>query len=174
MEEKKWRKIPQNLIYSPRIHFFVNKLPKEKQHTAFTFLTSLYCNADDEGIVDMIDFEIYANEIYLTPEELRTLVDRFVKTGILRAFAIDFDIYKIIDWEEPKYETKTKESWKERMERISQWTTTPPENYSSLIESKNQNSSQNTEKTELVEISEESLKINEEYTIPFVTKWLEK
>ena len=106
MEEKKWSKIPQNLIYSPRIHFVVNKLPKEKQHTAFTFLTSLYCNADEYGIVDITDFEIYANEIYLTPEELRDLVERFVNASILRAYAPDFDIYAISDWEALEYKKK--------------------------------------------------------------------
>lgn len=189
MEEKKWCKIPQNLIYSPRIHFVVNKLPKEKQHTAFTFLTSLYCNADDEGIVDMSDFEIYANEIYLTPEELRTLVDSFINAGILLAFIIGLDVFKIIDWEKPKYETNTKESWKERMAKISQWTTTPPENYSSLIEYKNQNSSQDTEdefllsmlseieritkttgKAFFVEDLIDAFETTEHYTIPFILR----
>ena len=152
MEEKKWCKIPQNLIYSPRIHFVVNKLPKEKQHTAFTFLTSLYCNADEDGIVDIIDFEIYANEIYLTPEELRDLVDIFVKVGILRMFAIDFDIYELTDWEYIRENKEQKpESWKTRMERISQWTTTPPEYYQPLNES-----SKDSEKTQIVDNSRDS------------------
>ena len=168
MEEKKWCKIPQNLIYSPRIHFVVNKLPKEKQHTAFTFLTSLYCNADEYGIVDITDFEIYANEIYLTPEELRDLVERFVNASILRAYAPDFDIYAISDWEAPEYKKKSKpESWETRMARISQWTTTPPENYQPLNERP-----KDLEKTEIVDNSRDSLNTTEEYTIPFNIKGL--
>ena len=106
MAEKKWRKIPMNLIYTTQIQVVVKKLPKERQHSAFTFLTSLYCNADDDGVVDMIDFESYANKIFLTSEELRDLVERFVNASILRAYAPDFDIYAISDWEALEYKKK--------------------------------------------------------------------
>ena len=168
MAEKKWRKIPMNLIYTTQIQVVVKKLPKERQHSAFTFLTSLYCNADDDGVVDMIDFESYANKIFLTSEELRDLVERFVNASILRAYAPDFDIYAISDWEALEYKKKSKpESWETRMARISQWTTTPPENYQPLNERP-----KDLEKTEIVDNSRDSLNTTEEYTIPFNIKGL--
>lgn len=53
------------------------------------------------------------------------------------------------------------------MARISQWTTTPPENYQPLNERP-----KDLEKTEIVDNSRDSLNTTEEYTIPFNIKGL--
>ena len=74
MAEQRWRKFPVNTLYNTRIQFVVKRLPKELKHAAFTLLSSCYCNADDDGVVDMTDFEIYADGIFLEPEELRILI----------------------------------------------------------------------------------------------------
>ena len=148
MAEQRWRKLPINSMYNTRIQYVVKRLPEDRQHSAYALLMSLYCNADDDGVVDMTDFEIYADGIFLSPEALRDLVDRFVKAGILRAYAPDFDIYALSDWEAPEYKNAQKrETWNERMQRISQWTTTPPPvTYQPLSETKKENLSQNIER----------------------------
>lgn len=140
MAEQRWRKFPVNSLYNTRIQFIVKRLPKELKHAAFTLLSSCYCNADDDGVVDMTDFEIYADGIFLEPEELRILIDKLCGAGILHRFASDIDIYAIADWELPEYKNANKrESLNERRQRIAKWSDTPTACYPPLQNDKNEN-----------------------------------
>lgn len=140
MAEQRWRKFPVNTLYSTRIQFVVKRLPKELKHAAFTLLASCYCNADDDGVVDMTDFEIYADGIFLEPEELRVLIDKLCGAGILHRFAPDIDIYAIADWELPEYKNANKrETLNERRQRIAKWSDTPTPCYPPLQNDKNEN-----------------------------------
>lgn len=140
MAEQRWRKFPVNTLYNTRIQFVVKRLPKELKHAAFTLLSSCYCNADDDGVVDMTDFEIYADGIFLEPEELRILIDKLCGAGILHRFAPDIDIYAIADWELPEYKNANKrETLNERRQRIAKWSDTPTPCYPPLQNDKNEN-----------------------------------
>lgn len=140
MAEQRWRKFPVNTLYTTRIQFVVKRLPKELKHAAFTLLASCYCNADDDGVVDMTDFDIYADGIFLEPEELRVLIDKLCGAGILHRFAPDIDIYAIADWELPEYKNANKrETLNERRQRIAKWSDTPTPCYPPLQNDKNEN-----------------------------------
>lgn len=140
MAEQRWRKFPVNTLYNTRIQFVVKRLPKELKHAAFTLLSSCYCNADDDGVVDMTDFEIYADGIFLEPEELRVLIDKLCGAGILHRFAPDIDVYALSDWELPEYKNANKrESLNERRQRIAKWSETTTAGYQPLQNDKNEN-----------------------------------
>lgn len=140
MAEQRWRKFPVNTLYTTRIQFVVKRLPKELKHAAFTLLASCYCNADDDGVVDMTDFDIYADGIFLMPEELRVLIDKLCGAGILHRFAPDIDVYAIADWELPEYKNAQKrETLNERRQRIAKWSETTTAGYPPLQNDKNEN-----------------------------------
>lgn len=140
MAEQRWRKFPVNTLYTTRIQFVVKRLPKELKHAAFTLLASCYCNADDDGVVDMTDFDIYADGIFLEPEELRVLIDKLCGAGILHRFASDIDIYALSDWELPEYKNANKrETLNERRQRIAKWSDTTTAGYPPLQNDKNEN-----------------------------------
>ncbi len=143
MANKKWGKLPRNIIYSEEFQDVLKELPEELIYKAHTFLLSCYCNADDDGCIDITDTENYAKKIFLTPEELRILIVSFCRNGILHSFCLEMDgfylevkVYSLCNWELPEYKNShKKESLEERRKRIAQWSEVtsegypPPENY---------------------------------------------
>lgn len=130
MANKKWSKLPRNIIYSKEFQDVLKELPEELIYKAYTFLLSCYCNADDDGVIYIEEFKNYAEKILLSPYDLRKLINSFCKNGMLHRFTVDIDIFALCNWELPVHKNShKKESIEERRNRISKWAETTCEGY---------------------------------------------
>lgn len=130
MENEKWSKLPRNIIYSEEFQAVLKELPEDLIYKAYTFLLSCYCNADDDGVIDIEEFKNYAEKILLSPYELRKLINSFCKNGMLHRFTMDIDIFALCNWELPVHKNShKKESLEERRKRIAQWSKETSEVY---------------------------------------------
>lgn len=97
-----WRKFPRDTITNPALLFIAKKLPKERQHQVFTLFVALYCNADDDGVVDLSDLAVFSYTCIMSEDDLVDLLYRFLDRHIIEEITINgVQAYRIAGWLDP-------------------------------------------------------------------------
>ncbi len=97
-----WRKFPRDTITNPALLFIAKKLPKERQHQVFTLFVALYCNADDDGVVDLSDLAVFSYTCIMSEDDLVDLLYRFLDRHIIEEITISgVPAYRIAGWLDP-------------------------------------------------------------------------
>lgn len=97
-----WRKFPRDTITNPALLFIAKKLPKERQHQVFTLFVALYCNADDDGVVDLSDLAVFSYTCIMSEDDLVDLLYRFLDRHIIEEISISgVPAYRIAGWLDP-------------------------------------------------------------------------
>ena len=97
-----WRKFPRDTIINPALLFIAKKLPKERQHQVFTLFVALYCNADDDGVVDLSDLAVFSYTCIMSEDDLVDLLYRFLDRHIIEEITISgVPAYRIAGWLDP-------------------------------------------------------------------------
>ena len=113
-----WRKFPRDLMVKPEIQYIIKRLAPEKKHAVFTVITALYCYADDSGIVDITDRDLFTDIcLFETEEELLDIIDRLEARKLVSRAAEN--LIQIEGWDPPILGiSKTGgESWGDRLQR---------------------------------------------------------
>lgn len=119
-ERLPWRKVPRDLMTKPEIQFVIKRLESEKKHAVFTVMTAMYCYADDTGVVDVSDIELFTDMcLFDKPEELLDILGRLEARKVL-VRADDPFAYYIEGWDAPYtgLSRNNGETWSERMARM--------------------------------------------------------
>lgn len=104
----------------PEIQFVIKRLESEKKHAVFTVMTAMYCYADDTGVVDVSDIELFTDMcLFDKPEELLDILGRLEARKVL-VRADDPFAYYIEGWDAPYtgLSRNNGETWSERMARM--------------------------------------------------------
>lgn len=97
-----WRKFPRDTIHNPALRYIAKRQPKEERHQVFTLFTALYCSADDEGLVDLSDLDVFADICMMDISELEDLLYQFLERNIIEEIVIDDKIlYQLMIWIDP-------------------------------------------------------------------------
>lgn len=109
-----WRKFPRDTITNPALRFIMKKLPQGEKHQVFTLFTALYCNADDTGLVDLSDLEVFADTCMMEVNDLEHLLYLFLERNIIEEIdAAGNTFFKITEWLEP-YPLRTSNAERQR------------------------------------------------------------
>lgn len=96
-----WRKFPRDALNNPSLRFIINRMEKENRQAVFTLFLALYCEADDDGFVDISDAEFFADQCLMNVETLTVLLSYFEKRQIIEKVGEDIPIYRIVEWLSP-------------------------------------------------------------------------
>ena len=96
-----WRKFPRDTLHNPSLRFVINRMEKEHRQAVFTVFLALYCEADDDGFVDISDGEFFADQCLIEIDILTVILQHFEKRHLIEKVAKDVPIYRIIDWLSP-------------------------------------------------------------------------
>lgn len=104
LNDMAWRKAPRDLLTNPRIRSIASRIAPELKQAVFAFYVACYMEANDDGIVDLSDDEVFADLILLEKEsDVKVLTELFVKKGFLEE--IKNGLYYINDWDNPNMAT---------------------------------------------------------------------
>ena len=96
-----WRKFPRDTLHNPSLLFIINRMKEEHRQTVFTVFIGLYCEADDDGFVDISDGEFFADQCLTDADTLKLILQHFEKRHLIEKVAKDVPIYRIVDWLSP-------------------------------------------------------------------------
>jgi len=96
-----WRKFPRDTLHNPSLLFIINRMEKEHRQAVFTVFLGLYCEADDDGFVDISDEEFFADQCLTDADTLKLILQHFEKRHLIEKVAEDIPIYRIVDWLSP-------------------------------------------------------------------------
>ena len=96
-----WRKFPRDTLHNPSLLFIINRMKEEHRQTVFTVFLGLYCEADDDGFVDISDGEFFADQCLTDADTLNLILQHFEKRRLIEKVAKDVPIYRIVDWLSP-------------------------------------------------------------------------
>lgn len=96
-----WRKFPRDTLHNPSLRFVINRMEKEHRQAVFTVFLGLYCEADDDGFVDISDEEFFADQCLTGADTLKLILQHFEKRHLIEKVAKDIPIYRIVDWLSP-------------------------------------------------------------------------
>lgn len=96
-----WRKFPRDTLHNPSLRFVINRMEKEHRQAVFTVFLALYCEADDDGFVDISDGEFFADQCLIEVDILTVILQHFEKRHLIEKVAKDVPIYRIVDWLSP-------------------------------------------------------------------------
>ena len=96
-----WRKFPRDTLHNPSLLFIINRMKEEHRQTVFTVFLGLYCEADDDGFVDISDEEFLADQCLTDADTLKLILQHFEKRHLIEKVAKDVPIYRIVDWLSP-------------------------------------------------------------------------
>ena len=96
-----WRKFPRDTLHNPSLRFIINRMEKEERQAVFTLFLALYCEADDDGFVDISDAEFFADQCLMDVKMLELLLQHFEKRRLIERVAEEVPIYRIVDWLSP-------------------------------------------------------------------------
>jgi len=96
-----WRKFPRDTLHNPSLRFVINRMEKEHRQAVFTVFLALYCEADDDGFVDISDGEFFADQCLTDADTLKLILQHFEKRHLIEKVAEDIPIYRIVDWLSP-------------------------------------------------------------------------
>jgi len=96
-----WRKFPRDTLHNPSLLFIINRMEKEHRQAVFTVFLGLYCEADDDGFVDISDEEFFADQCLIDADTLKLILQHFEKRHLIEKVAKDIPIYRIVDWLSP-------------------------------------------------------------------------
>ena len=115
-----WRKLPRDLMVKPEIQYIIKRLEPQKKHAVFTVMTALYCYADDSGIVDISDRDLFTDIcLFSTHEELLDMLGRLEARKLVSR--IHEDAFQIEGWEPPfgQAPRPAGETWSDRLQRTA-------------------------------------------------------
>lgn len=113
-----WRKFPRDLMVKPEIQYIIKRLAPEKKHAVFTVITALYCYADDSGVVDITDRDLFTDIcLFENEKELLDIIDRLEARKLVSRVKDNF--IQIEGWDPPILGAArtTGESWGDRLQR---------------------------------------------------------
>ena len=96
-----WRKFPRDTLHNPSLLFIINRMKEEHRQAVFTVFLGLYCEADDDGFVDISDGEFFADQCLTDADTLNLILQHFEKRHLIEKVAKDVPIYRIVDWLSP-------------------------------------------------------------------------
>ena len=96
-----WRKFPRDTLHNPSLLFIINRMKEEHRQAVFTVFLALYCEADDDGFVDISDEEFFADQCLTDADTLKLILQHFEKRHLIEKVAKDVPIYRIVDWLSP-------------------------------------------------------------------------
>ena len=96
-----WRKFPRDTLHNPSLLFIINRMKEEHRQAVFTVFLGLYCEADDDGFVDISDGEFFADQCLTDTDTLKLILQHFEKRHLIEKVAKDVPIYRIVDWLSP-------------------------------------------------------------------------
>lgn len=96
-----WRKFPRDTLHNPSLLFIINRMKEEHRQAVFTVFLGLYCEADDDGFVDISDGEFFADQCLIDADTLKLILQHFEKRHLIEKVAKDVPIYLIVDWLSP-------------------------------------------------------------------------
>ncbi|WP_253814257.1 hypothetical protein [Treponema vincentii] len=96
-----WRKFPRDTLHNPSLLFIINRMKEEHRQAVFTVFLGLYCEADDDGFVDISDEEFFADQCLTDAGTLKLILQHFEKRHLIEKVAKDVPIYRIVDWLSP-------------------------------------------------------------------------
>ena len=96
-----WRKFPRDTLHNPSLLFIINRMKEEHRQAVFTVFLGLYCEADDDGFVDISDGEFFADQCLIDADTLKLILQHFEKRHLIEKVAKDVPIYRIVDWLSP-------------------------------------------------------------------------
>ena len=96
-----WRKFPRDTLHNPSLRFVINRMKEEHRQAVFTVFLGLYCEADDDGFVDISDGEFFADQCLTDTDTLKLILQHFEKRHLIEKVAKDVPIYRIVDWLSP-------------------------------------------------------------------------
>ena len=96
-----WRKFPRDTLHNPSLLFIINRMKEEHRQAVFTVFLGLYCEADDDGFVDISDEEFFADQCLTGADTLKLILQHFEKRHLIEKVAKDIPIYRIVDWLSP-------------------------------------------------------------------------
>ena len=96
-----WRKFPRDTLHNPSLLFVINRMKEEHRQAVFTVFLGLYCEADDDGFVDISDGEFFADQCLTDADTLNLILQHFEKRHLIEKVAKDVPIYRIVDWLSP-------------------------------------------------------------------------
>lgn len=96
-----WRKFPRDTLHNPSLRFVINRMESENRSAVFTVFLALYCEADDDGFVDISDAEFFADQCLIDTAILENILVHFEKRHLIERVAKDVPIYRIVDWLSP-------------------------------------------------------------------------
>lgn len=100
LNDMAWRKAPRDLLTNPRIRSIASRIDSSLKQAVFAFYVACYMEANDDGIVDLSDTEVFADLLLLEDEDdIETLTNLFVKKNFLEE--IKNGLYYIQDWDNP-------------------------------------------------------------------------
>ncbi|UTC46128.1 hypothetical protein E4N72_05920 [Treponema vincentii] len=76
-------------------------MKEEHRQAVFTVFLGLYCEADDDGFVDISDEEFFADQCLTDAGTLKLILQHFEKRHLIEKVAKDVPIYRIVDWLSP-------------------------------------------------------------------------
>ena len=96
-----WRKFPRDTLHNPSLLFIINRMKEEHRQAVFTVFLGLYCEADDDGFVDISDEEFFADQCLTDADTLKLILQHFEKRHLIEKVAKDVPLYRIVDWLSP-------------------------------------------------------------------------
>ena len=96
-----WRKFPRDTLHNPSLRFVINRMEKDACQAVFTVFLALYCEADDDGFVDISDGEFFADQCLTDIDTLNLILQHFERRHLIEKVAKDVPIYRIVDWLSP-------------------------------------------------------------------------
>ena len=104
-----WRKTPRDLLSNPKIITIANRIEPKLKQSVLSFYVACYMQANDDGVLDMRDREVYADMLFLEKEDdVVTLTEAFIKRGFFEPITDDHELLLITDWENPNQATVLK------------------------------------------------------------------
>lgn len=104
LNDMAWRKAPRDLLTNPRIRSIAGRIAENLKQAVFAFYVACYMEANDDGIVDLSDSEVFADLLLLENDsDIVSLTELFVKKGFLEE--IKNGLYYINDWDNPNMAT---------------------------------------------------------------------
>ena len=91
-----WRKFPRDTLHNPSLLFIINRMKEEHRQAVFTVFLGLYCEADDDGFVDISDEEFFADQCLTDADTLKLILQHFEKRHLIEKVAKDVPIYRIV------------------------------------------------------------------------------
>ena len=102
LNDMAWRKTPRDLLTNPKIRTIAQRVRPDLRQAVFAFYAACYMQADDDGLLDVSDTEVFADLLFLENEnDIAELTALFIKRGFFEALNEDQTLLYIKDWDNP-------------------------------------------------------------------------